>query len=113
MSTAQRSDSEVKFFDAASRIGDPQFAEVLRHETDVGRTGLGVSMLQSVARRQLSGSMVVAAVIVLFAGLVALRPAHRDVAGAVAHFMPTVQQPTMTTPLNHRLAAAKHGTELP
>jgi len=104
---------EIGFSGGASGFGDPEFVEVLWEEGAAGGTGLSVSMLQSVARRQLVGSIVVGAIIVIFAGLTALRPAHTDVAGTAARSMATVQQPVLATPSNRRVAAVKRETELP
>ena len=104
---------EIEFSGGASGFGDPEFVEVSWEEGAVGGTGLSVSMLQSVARRQLVGSIVVAAIIAIFAGLSALRLAHTDVAGTAARGTATVQQPVLASPSNRRLAAVKHETELP
>jgi len=104
---------EIGFSGGASGFGDHEFMEVLREEGAVGGTGLSVGMLRSVARRQLVGSIVVAATIVIFAGLTALRPAQTDVAGTAVRSTATVQQPVLATPSNHRVAVVKHETELP
>jgi hypothetical protein len=101
------------FSGGVSGFGDSDFARVLRDESAVPGTGLSVSMVQSVARRQLVGSIVVLAIIGVFAALTALRPAHTASVAAAAHGFPTVQQPVLETPASDRLAAVKRHTELP
>jgi hypothetical protein len=72
-------------------------------------TGLGLSEaeLQAMARRQLAASIAVAIVIALGVALAALTPASRGHGEAAAHRSVLVQQPTMTAPPDHRLAARK------
>ncbi|HLW93042.1 MAG TPA: hypothetical protein VKS78_17300 [Roseiarcus sp.] len=114
MSAIERFDEEVSgFAGGASGFGDPEFVEFLRSESAAPGTGLTVSGIQSVARRQLVGSVVVAVLVVAVAGFVALRPAHSVPAEANAHKFAIVQQPVFETPADHRFAAAKHQTELP
>jgi hypothetical protein len=111
MRSIERFENEFSGFSGgASGFGDPEFVESLRQESAVPGTGLSVGTLQSVARRQLVGSIVVAAIIAVVAGFSALRPIHSESEGTVAHNFATVQQPVLATP---RLAAAKHATELP
>ena len=100
-------------FGGASGFGDPEFAEIIRDESEVPGTGLTVSSLQSVAHRQLIGSIVVLGMIAAFAAFTALRPVHTVSVAAVNHPFPSVQQPIMETPSSDRLAAIKHETELP
>jgi hypothetical protein len=114
MKAVERFEREFSgFAGGVSGFGDPEFAEIVRDESEVPGTGLTVSTLQSVARRQLVGSVVVLAVIAVFAAFTALRPVHTASVAAVNHSFPSVQQPTMETPASDRLAAAKHQTELP
>src|SRR5579862_7117774 len=98
------------FSGGASGFGDPEFVEFLRGESAVPGTGLSVSGIQSVARRQLVGSIVVAVLVAAVAGFAALRPIHSAPAEANAHNFAIVQQPVFETPANHRIAAAKHQT---
>jgi len=70
-------------------------------------------MVQSVARRQLIGSIVMAAIIAAFAAMTAFRPVHTASIAVAGHVFPTVQQPVMETLANDRLAAIKRNTELP
>ena len=76
--------------------------------------GLSVEEVQSVARRQLIGSLVVAIVIAVATGLTALRPAYRDGAEVAAHRAPVVQQPSFAAPTGPRYSVAKRDPiELP
>ncbi len=101
------------FSGGVSGFGDPEFARILHDESAVPGTGLSVSMVQSVARRQLIGSIVMAAIIAAFAALTALRPVHNASVAVAAHGLATVQQPVLETPASDRLAAVKRHTELP
>jgi hypothetical protein len=96
----------------ASGFGDPEFAEIIRDESEVPGTGLTVSALQSVAQRQLIGSIVVLAIIVVCAALTAFRPVHTTSIAAVSRPFANIQQPIIEAP-NDRLAAIKRKTELP
>jgi hypothetical protein len=75
-------------------------------------TGLSVSAVQSVAHRQLIGSIIVLGIVAAFAALTAFRPGHTDAVAAVNHPFPSVQQPVIE-PTGDRLAAIKRKTELP
>ncbi len=99
------------FAGGASGFGDPEFLEVLRNESVVPGTGLSVDGLQSVARRQLIGSAVAAAVVVAVATVTALQPSRHDAGGATAHSFPVVQQPSFVT--EHYAASKRHEIELP
>jgi hypothetical protein len=98
-------------FGGASGFGDPEL--IIRDESKVPGTGLTVSSLQSVAHRQLIGSIVALGTIVVFAAITALRPVHVASVAAVNHPFPSVQQPIMETPASDRLAAIKRKAEFP
>jgi hypothetical protein len=76
---------------------------------DDDNAGLGLSEaeLQAMARRQLAASIAVAIVIALGVALAALTPASRGHGEAAAHRSVLVQQPVMTVPFDHQLAARK------
>lgn len=100
------------FSGGASGFGDPEFNEILRDERVVPGTGMSVDTLQSVVRRQLVGSVVVALGVIVIAGLVAMRPAQVE-ASASGHNFAVVQQPSFVT---QHFAATKqheHDIELP
>jgi hypothetical protein len=83
------------------------------HSENAG-LGLAVEDVPSVARRQLIGSLVAAAVIAAIAGATAFRPAHQDVAGLASHKSTGVQQATFATYGGERVATIKrHEIELP
>jgi hypothetical protein len=114
MKAVERFEREFSGFSGGvSGFGDPEFAEIVRDESEVPGTGLTVSSLQSVARRQLIGSVVVLAVIAIFAAFTALRPPHTASVAAVSRPFPSVEQPILETPASDRLAAVKHQSELP
>jgi hypothetical protein len=98
------------FSGGASGFGDPEFAEILRDESVVPGTGMSVDALQSVARRQLIGSVVAAFAVVVIAALVAMRPAQVE-ASAPNHNFAVVQQPSFVT--QHFAATKQHEIELP
>jgi hypothetical protein len=100
------------FSGGASGFGDPEFAEIFSDESEVPGTGLTVSSLQSMAHRQLIGSIVVLGGIAAFAAFAAFRPVHAVSVAGVSHPFPSVQQP-IPEPVSDRLAAIKHNTELP
>ena len=79
----------------------------------IGGLGLGADEMRSVARRQLAGSIAVAVVIAAFAGLMAVRPVHREAQYAAAHKSSVIQKPVFVTPPEHLLAAVNGATELP
>ncbi len=99
------------FAGGASGFGDPEFLEVLSNESVVPGTGFSVAGLQSVARRQLIGSAVAAAVVVAVSTLVAMQPSRNDVASASSHSFPVVQQPSFVT--EHYAASKRRDIELP
>jgi hypothetical protein len=103
----------AELFGGASGFGDREFTKIIRDETGGSRTGLTVSSHQTVARRQLIGSIAVLGMIAVFAAVTALRPVHTASVAAVSHPFPSVQQPIIETPGGDRLAAIKHRTELP
>jgi hypothetical protein len=98
------------FSGGASGFGDPEFAEILRDESVVPGTGMSVDALQSVARRQLIGSVVVALGVVVIAAFVAMRPAQVE-ASSPSHSFAAVQQPTFVT--QHFAATKQRDIELP
>jgi hypothetical protein len=87
-----------------SRFGDREFVKVLQQKSAVSGTGLSVSGLQSVARRQLVGSIVVLAMIAVVSALMALQPVHSEATNAPAHNFALVLQPTFVTPVEHIVA---------
>ncbi len=94
------------FAGGASGFGDQEFVEILRNESVVAGTGLSVDALQSVARRQLVGSVVVAVGVVAVAALIAVQPMRPDVAATPSHNFAIVQQPSFVT---QHFAAEKRG----
>lgn len=88
-----------------------QSVEALREEDPVEGFGMTIGAMQSAARRQLVGSVVVAVLVVAAATLVALRPTHSDVYASARQFH-GAQQPIFAAPAAH-LAAVKHEIELP
>ena len=87
-----------------SGFGDPEFVKCLRQESAVRGTGLSVSALQSVARRQLVGSIVVAGIIAVVAALMALQPIHSEATNAPAHSFAVVRQPAFVASAEHIVA---------
>jgi hypothetical protein len=109
---AERFETEFAGFSGgASGFGDPEFVEFLRDESTVPGTGLSVGALQSVARRQLIGSIVVALGVVVIATLLAVRPVHTEASNAPTRGMTVVQQPSFVT--QHFAATKQHEIELP
>jgi hypothetical protein len=98
------------FSGGASGFGDPDFVDIVRDETLVSGTGMSVNALQSVARRQLIGSVVVALGVVVIAALVAMRPVQVE-ASSPNHSFAVVQQPSFVT--QHFAATKQHEIELP
>jgi hypothetical protein len=88
-------------------IPDPARDEI------IGGVGISIGSMQSVARRQLAGSIVAAAAIVAFATLTAVRSERLDPSYTTAHAHRGVQQPSFATTPSHLLAAAKHQVETP
>jgi malonyl CoA-acyl carrier protein transacylase len=77
-------------------------------------SGLSVGEIQAVARRQFVASLFAGAVIVFVASLMALQPAHRDMAEAAPHRLAGIRHPSFVTPPGSRVAAmAQHVVELP
>jgi hypothetical protein len=75
---------------------------------------LAVDEIQSVARRQLVGSFVVAVVTAVAAAFMALTPVHYDAAVATAHNIAVTQQPVFVAPPGRRVASLRqHELELP
>jgi hypothetical protein len=108
---AERLEAEFSGFSGgASGFGDPEFADIVRDEKLVPGTGMSVNALQSVARRQLIGSVVVALGVVVIAALVAMRPVQVE-ASATSHNFAVVQQPSFVT--QHFAATKQHEIELP
>ena len=63
-----------------------------------------MSGLQSVARRQLVGSIVVVAIIAVVSALVALQPVHSEATNAPAHSFAVVRQAAFVASAQHILA---------
>lgn len=99
------------FAGGASGFGDPEFIDILRNESVVPGTGLSVDALQSVARRQLIGSVVAGALVAIAAALVLMQPMRSDVAATPSHNFAVVQQPSFVT--QHFAASKRHEVELP
>jgi len=98
------------FSGAASGFDEPEFT---RGEDVIVGVGLSVAAMQSVARRQLIGSIVVGLLIAAAAGLAALRPAYRLATAAPTHGFALAQQPMFVTLADQRLAATKRAIEVP
>jgi len=99
------------FAGGASGFGDPEFVDILRHESVVPGTGLSVDALQSVARRQLIGSIVAGAVVAAAAAVILMQPMRSEVAATPSHNFAVVQQPSFVT--QHFAASKRHEVELP
>ena len=84
----------------------------LRDRDVIEGVGLTVGAMQAVARRQLAGSMIVAALIFAMAIPTATRSSHGD-SNVPKHYAGAVQQPILTTPPERVVAAAKRETEVP
>ena len=83
------------------------------HSENAG-LGLAVEDVPSVARRQLIGSLVAAAVIAAIAVATAFRPAYQDAAGLASHKVAGVQQASFATSAGQRVATIRrHEIELP
>jgi len=96
--------------DAASGVNEP---EVILDDDAIGDVGLSVAAIQTVARRQLIGSVVVALFIVSAAGVATLKPVYRAAPTAQTHSLAVVQQPTFATSPAQRVAAATREVETP
>jgi hypothetical protein len=80
---------------------------------DLG-VGMSADEIRSVARRQFAASVVVAIVIALAAGLMALKPAYRDTADSAQHKYAGVQQPSFAAgPGQHIAGLKQNAIELP
>jgi len=77
-------------------------------DDEIAGTGLTVSAMQGVARRQLIGSIAVAIFVAAVAGLAAMKPARIDTAAAPTRGFAVVQQPVLTTPAGQHIAATKN-----
>ena len=87
---------------------------VERLEDEDAALGLQVGEIQWVARRQLVGSLFVAALIAVAASLMAFRPAHHDTVDIAPHKLAGIQQPSFLTPPGARVAGIRRpGIELP
>jgi hypothetical protein len=76
--------------------------------------GLTAAEVQSAVRRQLIGSIVVAVVIAVAAGLVAIRPAYHDTVNVAPHKSAGAQQPSFVPPSGQRVVGLRqHGREFP
>ncbi len=94
-----------------TRLGAPPRLEIAAFQPnecvdEAGREGeaelgFSVSEMRSVARRQLTGSIVVGLAITVVAGLTALRPSHPETSFASAHSFPVVEQPIMIRTERH------------
>ena len=107
-STSALLTTETELF-GESGFGDPEFVAVPRQKFlhpkgAVLGTGLSVSGLQSVARRQLVGSIVVVAIIAAVSAFVALQPVHGEATDAHAHSFAVVRQAAFVTSAEHILA---------
>jgi hypothetical protein len=98
------------FSGAASGFDEPEFTH---GEDAIGGVGLSVGAVQSVARRQLIGSIVVALLIAAVAGTAALKPIYSVATTAPAHGFAVIQQPTFVTLPDQRIAATKRKIEVP
>jgi hypothetical protein len=79
--------------------------------TDYEDIAPGRVEIQSMARRQLTASVIVALVIAAASGLMALRPASRVAADVAApHKVAVILHPSPAAP---RVAAARNSVELP
>ena len=97
------------FSGAASGFDEPES----HGEDAIGRVGLSVGAVQSVARRQLIGSIVVALLIAAVAGIAALKPISSVATTAPAHGFAVIQQPTFMTLPDQRISATKRNIEVP
>jgi hypothetical protein len=105
-STSALLPTETELF-GESRFGDPEFVlrqRLLHPKGAVLGTGLSVSGLQSVAHRQLVGSIVVVAIIAAVSAFVALQPVHGEATDAPAHSFVVVRQAAFVTSAEHILA---------
>ena len=76
------------------------YAQVDDESVELSEAGV-----REMARRQLGASIAVAVVIAIGAGLFAMAPSSRDVAGLSSPRVASVQQPEFVTP-NDRLASS-------
>jgi hypothetical protein len=78
--------------------------------TDYEEIAAGRVEIQSMARRQLGASVIVAFIIAAAFGLATLRPGSHVAADAVITHKIAVQHPSLVAP---RVAAARNGVDLP
>jgi hypothetical protein len=101
----------------ATRLGAPPRIEIAalhsnecveetarRNDADIG---FSVSEMRFVARRQLTGSIVVGLAIAAVAGLTAFRPSHPEMSATSIHNFPVVERPIMIRTERH-VASTKH-----
>jgi hypothetical protein len=76
--------------------------------------GASLDEIPSVARRQLAGSLVVAALIAAAAALMAVRPVHNDIAALAPRKSAAIHPPSFVAPpAQHMVSAKQGGIELP
>jgi hypothetical protein len=76
--------------------------------------GLSDRDIQSVARRQLIGSIVVVVIIAAVASIMMVRPFHLDTVYMGSHKFAAVQQPSFVAPPGQHVAGVvRHEIELP
>ena len=106
------------FSGAACGFDEP---ELTHSEDAIVGVGLSVGAVQSVARRQLIGSIVVALLIAAVAGIAALQTmysvattaAYSAATTAPAHGFAVIQQPTFVTLPDQHIAATKRKIAVP
>jgi hypothetical protein len=84
----------------------------LRSEDVIGGVGIWVGAMQSVARRQVAGSVVAFVLIVTAAGT-ALRSSHEDETYPMARAIRGVQQPAFVTSADGFTLAVKSKIQVP
>jgi hypothetical protein len=104
---------EIYFEEGLSGFSDAASGFDGHGEDAIGGVGLSFGTVQSVARRQLIGSIVVALLIVAVAGITALKPIYSVGTTAPAHGFAVIQQPTFVTLPDQRIAATKRKIEVP
>jgi hypothetical protein len=98
------------FSGAASGFDEPEFSH---GEDAIGGVGLSVGAVQSVARRQLIGSIVVALLIAAVASIAALQTMDSVATTAPAHGFAVIQQPTFMILPDQHIAATKRKIAVP
>jgi len=94
-------------------MSSPYQASEWSEEDDDEGFALSVGQVRSVARRQLIGSLAVAAVIAVIAGVTALRPSGHEAQYAAARNFPVVQKPVLVTSTERLAATINHAAEVP